>query len=102
MCADNVVVPLSIISNWEKQLKDHCQPGALTHTVYYGTNRSLSPEELETYDVVITTYQTVSGEHAESQGGGNGGNKKKRKKENSLFGVQWKVSTLIRFCAAYV
>ena len=53
------VVPLSIMSNWEKQIEDHVQPGVLTSCVYYGKTRDMSPAELKKYDVVLTTYQTV-------------------------------------------
>lgn len=84
------MVPLSVLSNWEKQIQDHCAPGALTVCVYYGPNRSMSPQELAGYDVVLTTYQTVASEHsgtAPSDGPG----KKKRKIGKSLFEVQWKV-----------
>ncbi|KAI9067101.1 hypothetical protein FKP32DRAFT_1588914 [Trametes sanguinea] len=86
-----IVVPLSVMSNWEKQIEDHVKPGALTHCVYYGKNRSLSPAELKRFDVVITTYQTVAIEHdlaaankAEAPAA------KKQKTDQGLFGVAWK------------
>ncbi|KAI0074381.1 hypothetical protein K474DRAFT_1626028 [Panus rudis PR-1116 ss-1] len=85
-----IVVPLSILSNWEKQIEDHVKPGALTYCVYYGSGRNLSAAELKKYDVVITTYQTVVGEHAPSSRGEDGPSKKKQKTQNSLFGVKWK------------
>ncbi|KAG5722646.1 putative SWI/SNF-related matrix-associated actin-dependent regulator of chromatin subfamily A member 3-like 1, partial [Termitomyces sp. T112] len=82
-----IVAPLSVLSNWEKQVYDHCTEGSLSVYVYYNTTRSLSAEELAKYDVVITTYHTVVGEFAETtreQG------RKKRKVERSLFDVSWK------------
>ncbi|KAI0049881.1 hypothetical protein FA95DRAFT_1588021 [Auriscalpium vulgare] len=88
-----IVVPLSIMSNWEKQLQDHCVPGALTSTTYYGNTRALSAADLQRYDIVITTYQTVAGEHANALGAtgvGAGGSKKRKKGESNLFGVKWK------------
>lgn len=84
-----IVVPLSVLSNWEKQIQDHCAPGALTVCVYYGQNRSLSPQELAGYDIVITTYQTVASEHS-GTAPSDGPSKKKRKTGKSLFEVQWK------------
>jgi SWI/SNF-related matrix-associated actin-dependent regulator of chromatin subfamily A3 len=45
------------MSNWEKQIEEHCVRGALSSCVYYGATRSMSPQELMKYDVVITTYQ---------------------------------------------
>lgn len=92
-----LVVPLSVLSNWEKQIQDHCVPGALTYCVYYGSTRSMSAQDLQKYDVVITTYQTVAGEHENFQTNAPGaseskGPSRKRKKlDSSLFGVHWKV-----------
>jgi SWI/SNF-related matrix-associated actin-dependent regulator of chromatin subfamily A3 len=56
--------------------------------VYYGTKRGLSPKELPKYDVVITTYQVVAGEHDEKDS--SGPSKKKKKVDRSLFEVKWK------------
>ena len=78
------VAPLSVLSNWEKQLVDHCIPGTLTSCVYYGANRGLSA------DVVITTYQTVAGEFDDGSGT-NVPARKKKKIEKVLFDVPWKV-----------
>jgi hypothetical protein len=91
------VVPLSIISNWEKQIQDHCTPGTIKSIVYYGDNRGLTVSDLEGYDVVITTYQTVAGEHANHTGlssGKGAPSKKKQKHENSLMTMKWKVCNL--------
>ncbi|CAL1707747.1 unnamed protein product [Somion occarium] len=87
-----IVVPLSVLSNWEKQIEDHVQPNALTYCVYYGTGRNLTDKELQQYDVVITTYQTVVGEHAPGVGKGNGEgpSKKKQKVQRTLFDMKWK------------
>ncbi|KAJ6500012.1 SNF2 family N-terminal domain-containing protein [Mycena vitilis] len=82
-----IVAPLSVLSNWEKQIDDHCVPGALTYYVYYGTKREISPNELQKYDVVITTYQTVAGEHDDKD---TAPSKKKKKVEKSMFNIQWK------------
>ncbi|EPQ57350.1 hypothetical protein GLOTRDRAFT_74086 [Gloeophyllum trabeum ATCC 11539] len=83
------VVPLSILSNWEKQIQDHVVDGALTYYVYYGTGRSVTPEQLQQYDVVITTYQVVTKEHGDSDLAERSGKKRKRS-EQGLFDVQWK------------
>jgi SWI/SNF-related matrix-associated actin-dependent regulator of chromatin subfamily A3 len=82
------VVPLSVLSNWVKQIEEHCTRGALSSCVYYGASRSMSPEELREMDVVITTYQTVAGEQISLDTG----SVKKKKTERSLFEVQWKAS----------
>ncbi|PIL34185.1 transcription factor [Ganoderma sinense ZZ0214-1] len=86
-----IVVPLSVMSNWEKQIEDHVQPGALTSCVYYGKTRDVSPTELKRYDVVITTYQTVVQDHELSLVGKAGAPTAKRQKtDKGLFDVMWK------------
>ncbi|KAH7915183.1 SNF2 family N-terminal domain-containing protein [Hygrophoropsis aurantiaca] len=87
-----IVVPLSVISNWEKQIDDHCVEGALSACVYYGQARNMTPEQLKQHDVVITTYQTVANE-ADIGGVADVNEPPKKKKKNSdkgLFDVKWK------------
>lgn len=95
-------MPLSVLSNWEKQIEDHCTPGSLTSCVYYGAKRSLTPQELKRFDVVITTYQTVAGEHVDGAKDRSGEPSKKKKKKiiGSLFEVQWKVR--VKLCISEV
>ena len=84
------VVPLSVLSNWEKQIEDHVVPDALTSCVYYGSGRNMTPAQLKGYDVVLTTYQTVTGEYDEKDGEPK---LKKRKAQKSLFAMSWKVNS---------
>lgn len=84
------VVPLSVISNWEKQIQDHVKEGALSYYVYYGSGRNVSAAALQKYDVVITTYQTVTKEHETATTGG-AVNKKRKSSDRALFDVRWKV-----------
>lgn len=90
----DAVVPLSILSNWEKQLQDHCTPGAISYCTYYDKGRAMSAKDLERYDIVITTYQTVANEVNNAnmnEGVGASQSTKRKKTESSLFGVKWKV-----------
>ena len=88
------------MSNWEKQIEDHVRPGALTSCVYYGKTRSMTPAELKKYDVVITTYQTVTQEHDLSVvGKGGAPAAKKQKTDKGLFDVAWKVCRLNAPCS---
>lgn len=57
-----LVSPLSAVKNWEDQMTEHLMPGAFKYCVYHGPNRSKNAYELSTYDVVITTYGTISSE----------------------------------------
>ncbi|KAL5507134.1 ARC19 [Sanghuangporus vaninii] len=85
-----IVVPLSLISNWEGQINEHCKEGALSYHVYYGAGRSVNPSQLKKYDVVITTYQVVVSEHTGGARNGSSGPSKRQKTGSGLFGVSWK------------
>ncbi|KAK0643518.1 DNA repair and recombination protein RAD5C [Cercophora newfieldiana] len=57
-----LICPLSTVTNWEEQLKQHIQPGSVTHHIYHGPNREKDPKKLAQFDLVITTYGSVSSE----------------------------------------
>ncbi|KAH8108075.1 SNF2 family N-terminal domain-containing protein [Cristinia sonorae] len=84
-----IVVPLSVLSNWTKQIEDHVIPGKLSACVYYGSGRTMTVEELRQHDVVITTYQTIVSEHDNSTSTAGDG-KKKRKVMKALLEMPWK------------
>ncbi|THH29944.1 hypothetical protein EUX98_g4232 [Antrodiella citrinella] len=84
-----IVVPLSVLSNWTKQIEDHVMPGKITACVYYGTGRNMTAEELRQYDVVLTTYQTITQEQEGSTSAAGDG-RKKRKIQKTLLDTSWK------------
>ncbi|KZT56200.1 hypothetical protein CALCODRAFT_497639 [Calocera cornea HHB12733] len=84
-----VVVPLSVLSNWEGQIAEHFVPGKLSAHVYHGGGRNISAKQLAKLDVVITTYQTVVSE-MDKPTGTSGPSKKKTKRTMPLFEVKWK------------
>lgn len=57
-----IVSPLSVMSNWSGQATFHMkEKNALRVLVYHGSNRiASSPKDFEDYDLVITTYQTLT------------------------------------------
>ncbi|KGB78750.3 hypothetical protein CNBG_4588 [Cryptococcus deuterogattii R265] len=57
-----IVCPLSVLGNWEKQIRDHVAPSQLTFYTYHGAAKGLTAKKLGGYDIVLTTYQTVAGE----------------------------------------
>jgi SNF2 family DNA or RNA helicase len=62
-----VVAPLALIKQWESEIKTKIDPDhALKVLVHHGPNRTKSSLELKKYDVVITTYQSLTSEHANS------------------------------------
>ncbi|KAI3993959.1 hypothetical protein MKX01_002972 [Papaver californicum] len=61
-----VVCPPSVFSTWVTQLDEHTRPGHLKVYMYYGT-RTNDSEELQKYDIVLTTYGTLGSEFHNSE-----------------------------------
>lgn len=57
-----LVCPLSTITNWEEQIKQHVHHGAFSYHIYHGPHRIKDMNELAKFDLVITTYGSVSSE----------------------------------------
>jgi SWI/SNF-related matrix-associated actin-dependent regulator of chromatin subfamily A3 len=59
-----ILAPVSVMSNWSTQMKKHVKPDqALRIMFWHGTRKQLiTPKEIENYDVVISTYDSVSSE----------------------------------------
>ncbi|XXG52908.1 hypothetical protein AAC387_Pa03g1106 [Persea americana] len=56
-----IVCPNTVLSTWVSQIKEHTRPGFLKVYKYYGA-RTTDVEDLRTYDIVLTTYKTLSAE----------------------------------------
>jgi SNF2 family DNA or RNA helicase len=75
-----VVAPLALIKQWEAEIKEKVATShKLKVYIHHGPQRHQRSSELKKYDVVITTYQTLSSEQGHS---GNG-------LEVGCFGVHW-------------
>lgn len=57
-----LVVPLSAVSNWVTQIKEHLKPRSITYYVFHGPNRTTDFKELSDFDIIITTYSTILSE----------------------------------------
>ena len=57
-----LVSPMSTMTNWEEQITAHIAPGTLSYYVYHGGNRKQDINFMSQFDVMITTYSTVSSE----------------------------------------
>ncbi|KAJ5960973.1 Helicase C-terminal [Penicillium vulpinum] len=57
-----LVVPLSAVSNWVTQIKDHLKPRSISYYVFHGPSRTSDFNELAEFDIVITTYSTILSE----------------------------------------
>lgn len=59
-----LVAPLSAVSNWVTQIRDHLKPRTLSVCVFHGPSRTSDLDELSENDIVITTYSTIHSEIA--------------------------------------
>ncbi|KAK4687668.1 hypothetical protein P7C73_g2453, partial [Tremellales sp. Uapishka_1] len=57
-----IIAPLAVMEQWATEVRTKTQPGRLKVTTHHGASRTKLGQKLETYDVVITTFQTVASE----------------------------------------
>src|SRR5689334_17857412 len=62
-----LICPLSVLSNWEEQIKAHLMPDSLSCYVYHGNSRTSDFRALAQYDLIITTYALVASDFTKSQ-----------------------------------
>ena len=59
-----LVCPTSLIGHWLEQLDRHLHEGVSVEVkVHHGTSKAQRGEELEEYDIVITSYGTLAAEY---------------------------------------
>ncbi|PGH13100.1 hypothetical protein AJ80_06472 [Polytolypa hystricis UAMH7299] len=76
-----VVAPLALIKQWEAEIEDKIEYShRLRVCVYHGAGRTKHGNDLKDFDVIITTYGTLSSEH---------GNSTKKGSNVGLFNVHW-------------
>lgn len=57
-----LVCPVSTVTNWEEQIKQHIKGGALSYHIYHGPQRIKDAARLADFDLVITTFGSISNE----------------------------------------
>jgi SWI/SNF-related matrix-associated actin-dependent regulator of chromatin subfamily A3 len=58
-----IVAPVGVMSNWEQQIHRHVLPECMPKVlIYHGAGRQAAADSLPTYDVVITSYGTMTSE----------------------------------------
>ena len=57
-----IICPASLIGHWEKEAKKKFKNGVFEVCMYHGANREQSIKKLSRYDLVITTYGTLTSE----------------------------------------
>jgi len=77
-----VVVPTSLIENWSSQAQEHTY---LRPLIYHGQERNIA--NIDDYDVVITSYGTLTSEHAPRTGVDNA--KRQKKASTGPLGFAW-------------
>ncbi|KAL1411453.1 hypothetical protein Q8F55_002409 [Vanrija albida] len=88
-----IVCPLSVLSNWEKQIEDHVVIGKLKSYTYHGAGKGIGATALSKYDIVLTTYQTIAAEMPAPESSTPSGKGKKAKTTSAsgpLLKVKWK------------
>lgn len=54
-----VVGPTVALMQWKNEIEKHTEPGSLSVLLFHGANRASSVEELEKYDVILTSYSVL-------------------------------------------
>jgi len=72
-----IVVPLTVLTQWQAEIERHSNSNTISVYQYYGDQRKR--ERIENYDVVLTTYGTMSSEHSDFM----------KKKYAPLFECEW-------------
>ncbi|KAL8696716.1 MAG: hypothetical protein Q9224_002655, partial [Gallowayella concinna] len=84
-----IVAPLGIMSNWSGQIAHHVQPSQpLKVLTYHGSSKKqqMTPEDMAEYDVVITTYGTLSTEYLPT----NSKTPEPIPRQNGLYSTNWR------------
>ncbi|KAF2001888.1 hypothetical protein P154DRAFT_618967 [Amniculicola lignicola CBS 123094] len=75
-----IIAPLALIKQWESEISTKITKShSLKVLVHHGPSRTKSVDKLKNYDVVVTTYQVLSSEHAQSTD----------ESKKGCFGVHW-------------
>ena len=78
-----VVAPLALIRQWEAEVKEKvARSHSMRVYVHHGPGRTKSSKELSSYDVVVTTYQTLVSEHGTSSSSEGG-------PKSACYGLHW-------------
>ncbi|KAJ6182185.1 hypothetical protein N7485_000827 [Penicillium canescens] len=77
-----VIAPLALIKQWESEIKDKVEKThKLSVCVYHGATRAKTSKTLDDYDIVITTYGTLTSDFNSSASD--------KAKKAGLFSIHW-------------
>ncbi|MBW0480519.1 hypothetical protein O181_020234 [Austropuccinia psidii MF-1] len=58
-----IIFPPCLITNWQSEISKHAQVGVLKAKIYHGpTHHSLSKAKILKFDIMITSYTTITQE----------------------------------------
>jgi len=63
-----IVMPVTVMSQWEAEILNHSNEGTMKVIQYYGCGRK--KVSLDDFDIVLTTYGTLSSEYIRNKGSG--------------------------------
>ncbi|EIW72382.1 hypothetical protein TREMEDRAFT_70705 [Tremella mesenterica DSM 1558] len=58
-----IIAPLAVNEQWAAEIRTKTSPGLLKVRIHHGPSRAKTGKILESFDVVITTFQTLAAEH---------------------------------------
>ncbi|KAJ4243152.1 hypothetical protein NW757_011478 [Fusarium falciforme] len=61
-----IITPKSTIYGWEEQIKTHIRPNKIRWITYHGSRRHEVWDDVHSYDIVLTTYDTIRSDRAKS------------------------------------
>ncbi|KAJ4221035.1 hypothetical protein NW759_007103 [Fusarium solani] len=61
-----IITPKSTIYGWEEQIKTHIRPNKIRWITYHGSRRHEVWDDVDSYDIVLTTYDTIRSDRAKS------------------------------------
>ncbi|KAL5382782.1 hypothetical protein DPSP01_006341 [Paraphaeosphaeria sporulosa] len=75
-----IVVPQPLLGTWEEQLRDHVKTNGLRFCRHHGKSRLNTLSDIDSRNVVLTTYHTLSADWQAAKGKG----------DHIVFSVRWR------------
>ncbi|KAF2499627.1 putative SNF2 family helicase [Lophium mytilinum] len=81
-----ILAPVSVMSNWSSQMAKHIEKEHSLRIMFYHSTlkKPLNPQEIDNYDIVISTYDTVSSEWWKSA------KPEEAVRKDGVFSVNWR------------
>lgn len=59
-----IICPMTLIHHWKSELERHTEKGTFRVGLYYGTLRPKTLEEMKSYNIIITSYGTLTSDYS--------------------------------------